>query len=85
VLQINGTAHLHPITRGNSSNAKVGQLVTAVGNAGGKGGKPATAKGKITGIGRSIVASDGDGLSEQLVGLIQIDAALSRATPAGRS
>lgn len=83
VLQVIGAAHLHPITRGNSSNAKVGQLVTAVGNAGGKGGKPATAKGKITGIGRSIVASDGEGLSERLVGLIQINAALQPGDSGG--
>jgi S1-C subfamily serine protease len=83
VLQVNGTVHLHPITRGNSSSAKVGQLVTAVGNAGGKGGKPATAKGKITGVGRSIVASDGDGLSEQLISLIQINAALQPGDSGG--
>jgi S1-C subfamily serine protease len=83
VLQVNGTVHLHPIARGNSSNVKVGQLVTAVGNAGGKGGKPATAKGKITGVGRSIVASDGEGISEQLVGLIQTNAALQPGDSGG--
>ncbi len=83
VLQVNGTVHLHPVTVGNSSNTRVGQLVTAVGNAGGKGGKPATAKGKITGVGRSIVASDGEGLSEQLVGLIQINAALEPGDSGG--
>jgi S1-C subfamily serine protease len=83
VLQVNGTVHLHPIARGNSSNVKVGQLVTAVGNAGGKGGKPATAKGKVTGVGRSIVASDGEGISEQLVGLIQINAALQPGDSGG--
>jgi S1-C subfamily serine protease len=83
VLQLNGASHLHPIAVGNSSNAKVGQLVTAVGNAGGKGGKPATAKGKITGIGRSIVASDGEGLSERLNGLIQINAALQPGDSGG--
>ena len=83
VLQVNGTVHLHPIARGNSANVKVGQLVTAVGNAGGKGGKPATAKGRVTGIGRSIVASDGEGISEQLVGLIQINAALQPGDSGG--
>ena len=83
VLQVNGTVNLHPIARGNSSNAKVGQLVTAVGNAGGKGGKPATAKGKVTGVGRSITASDGEGISEQLVGLIQTNAALQPGDSGG--
>ena len=83
VLQVNGTVHLHPITLGNSSTAKVGQLVTAIGNAEGKGGKPATAKGKVTGVGRSIVASDGEGISEQLIGLIQINAALQPGDSGG--
>ena len=83
VLQVNGTVHLHPVTLGNSLKAKIGQLVTAVGNAGGKGGKPATAKGKITAVGRSIVASDGEGLSERLVGLIQINAALQPGDSGG--
>jgi S1-C subfamily serine protease len=83
VLQVNGVVQLHPIARGNSSNVKIGQLVTAVGNAGGKGGKPATAKGKITGVGRSIVASDGEGISEQLVGLIQTNAALQPGDSGG--
>jgi S1-C subfamily serine protease len=83
VLQVNGAVNLHPIARGNSSNVKVGQLVTAVGNAGGKGGKPATAKGKITGVGRSIVASDGEGISEQLVSLIQTNAALQPGDSGG--
>jgi S1-C subfamily serine protease len=83
VLQVNGAVNFHPIARGNSSNVKVGQLVTAVGNAGGKGGKPATAKGKITGVGRSIVASDGEGISEQLVGLIQTNAALQPGDSGG--
>jgi S1-C subfamily serine protease len=83
VLQVNGAVHLHPIARGNSANVKVGQLVTAVGNAGGKGGKPATAKGRVTGVGRSIVASDGEGISEQLVGLIQTNAALQPGDSGG--
>jgi len=62
---------------------KVGQKVTAIGNAQGRGGKPASATGKVTAVKRSIVASDGNGLSEQLTGLIQIDAALQPGDSGG--
>ncbi len=82
VLQLTGASKLHPVTLGNSSNVKVGQKITAVGNALGKGGKPAVAPGKVTGIGQTIVASDGQ-LSEQLVGLIKINAALQPGDSGG--
>jgi S1-C subfamily serine protease len=83
VLQLSGAAHLHPIVRGNSSNVRVGQRVTAVGNAGGVGGKPSSSTGKVTGVGRTIVASDGEGLSEQLVGLIRTNAPLQPGDSGG--
>jgi S1-C subfamily serine protease len=83
VLQLTGASHLHTVTLGNSATVKVGQKVTAVGNAQGRGGKPASATGKVTAIKRSIVASDGNGLSEQLTGLIQIDAALQPGDSGG--
>jgi S1-C subfamily serine protease len=83
VLQLSGASHLHPIVRGNSSNVRVGQPVTAVGNAGGVGGKPSSSTGKVTGVGRTIVASDGEGLSEQLVGLIRTNAPLQPGDSGG--
>jgi S1-C subfamily serine protease len=76
ILQLTGASHLRTVTVGNSSNVKVGQKVTAVGNAGGVGGQPAVAAGRVTGVGRSIVATDGAGISEQLTNLIRVDAAL---------
>jgi S1-C subfamily serine protease len=82
VLQLTGASHLHTVALGNSALAKVGQPVTAVGNAGGVGGTPASATGKVSGIGRSITASDGS-TSEQLVGLIQTDAALQPGDSGG--
>jgi S1-C subfamily serine protease len=83
ILQLTGASHLRTVTLGNSSNVKVKQRVTAVGNAGGVGGKPSSATGKVTGVGRSIVASDGGGLSEQLTGLIRIDAVLQPGDSGG--
>ena len=83
ILQLTGASHLHAVTVGNSSNVRVGQKVTAVGNAGGVGGRPAVAVGKVTGIGRSIVASDGAGISEQLTNMIRVDAALQPGDSGG--
>jgi S1-C subfamily serine protease len=83
VLQLTGASHLHPVALGNSSTVKVGQRVTAVGNAGGVGGRPSAATGKVTGVGLSIVASDGGGISEQLTGLIRVDAALQPGDSGG--
>jgi S1-C subfamily serine protease len=59
-----------------SSAARLGEAVSAVGNAGGVGGAPSTARGSVTGTGRSITASDGQGGVEHLTGLIETDAAL---------
>ena len=83
VLQIKGVSHLHTVALGNSSTVKVGQKVTAVGNAQGRGGKPASAPGKVTAVKQSITASDDTGVSEQLTGLIQTNAALEPGDSGG--
>jgi S1-C subfamily serine protease len=83
VLQLKGASHLKTVALGNSSSVKVGQHVTALGNAGGRGGKPARAAGTVTGLQRTIVASDGQGLSEQLVGLIRTNARLEPGDSGG--
>jgi S1-C subfamily serine protease len=76
VLQLTAASHLKTIAFGSSATLKVGQRVTAAGNAGGAGGKPKLAAGSITALHRSIVASDDEGGSEQLANLIQTDAAV---------
>jgi S1-C subfamily serine protease len=64
-----------PVTLGDSSRLAVGQAVRAIGNAGGVGGRPAVAAGRITGLRRSITASDdADSSSEHLKGLIRVNA-----------
>ena len=83
VLQLNGASQLRPVALGNSSTVKIGQRVTALGNARGAGGKPSSARGKVTGVRRSIVVSDGQGRSERLVGLIRTDAALEPGDSGG--
>jgi S1-C subfamily serine protease len=80
LVQLAGASGLTAATIG--STAKVGDTVTAIGNAGGVGGVPGSASGKVTGIGRSITASDGE-TSERLTGLIEINAALQPGDSGG--
>ena len=72
LLKLQGASGLRTVTLGNSSMLRVGQTVIGVGNAGGTG-RIATARGRITGLGKTITASDGQS-SEQLSGLIETDA-----------
>ena len=57
--------------------------MTTLGNAGGAGGTPHSASGKIIGLGRSITARDDSGNSETLTGLIETDAALQPGDSGG--
>jgi S1-C subfamily serine protease len=76
LLQIVGTPPaVAPVNLGDSSTAAVGEAVTAVGNAGGRGGAPSVATGSVTALGRSITASDDNGANpERLNGMIQVNA-----------
>jgi S1-C subfamily serine protease len=58
--------------------------VTGVGNAGGVGGTPSAAEGKITALNKSITASDeGGGNAERLTGLIETDADIQSGDSGG--
>ena len=84
VLQLQGASGLKTVTLGNSTTAAAGQKVVALGNAGGKGGAPSVAAGRITRLGASITASDaGAGTSEQLTGLIRTNAAIQPGDSGG--
>ncbi len=75
VIQLKNASGLTTASLGNSSSVASGDTVTALGNAGGKGGTPSVASGSVTALGQSITASDeGSGVSEQLTGLIQTNA-----------
>jgi S1-C subfamily serine protease len=82
VLQLKGASGLKTVSLGDSSKVKVGQAVTALGNAGGVGGTPIAATGRITGLGKSITASDG-GTSERLTGLLETDAGIQPGDSGG--
>jgi S1-C subfamily serine protease len=75
VLQLQNASGLATASIGNSSTATVGEPIVAVGNAGGTGGTPTSAGGSITGLNQTVSASDElDGLTEQLTGLIGVNA-----------
>jgi len=82
LLQLSGAKNLKTVTLGNSSKVKTGQSVTAIGNAGGTG-VLTTATGRVTALGQAITASDEDGSSEQLTGLIQTNAGLQPGDSGG--
>ncbi len=75
LLKLQGASGLKTASIGDSSSAAVGQSVVAIGNAGGTGGTPSNAGGAITALNQSIQAGDDlDGTTEQLSGLIQVNA-----------
>lgn len=75
VLKATGASGLTTASLGDSGSVKVGDSVTALGNAGGQDGIPSVASGSVTALNQSITASDeSSGSSEQLSGLIQTNA-----------
>jgi S1-C subfamily serine protease len=75
LLKLQGASGLKTASIGDSSSAAVGESVVAIGNAGGTGGTPSNAGGAITDLNQSIQAGDDlDGTTEQLSGLIQVNA-----------
>ena len=81
VLKISGNNY-KPVSLGNSSVAKLGQTVIAVGNALGQYNNTVSV-GIISGLNRTITASDSAGTTETLKGVIQIDAAINPGNSGG--
>jgi S1-C subfamily serine protease len=73
MLQIQDPGKLVPAAIGDSTAVRIGEPILGIGNAGGAGGKPIRAPGKVNNVGRSISTSDElTGSTEQLKGLIEI-------------
>jgi S1-C subfamily serine protease len=84
VLQLNGASGLRTVRLGDSSTVTVGQKVTALGNAGGRGGTPKVATGTVTGLDAAITAvNDGAHTSEHLLGLIRTNVPLQPGDSGG--
>jgi S1-C subfamily serine protease len=75
LLQLDDVSGLPTVTIGDSSTVDIGDPVTAIGNAFGRGGPPSVTTGTVTGVHASITAHDpSDGSSEHLEDVIQTDA-----------
>ncbi len=84
LLQLVGASGLKTVTLSDSSKAKVGEAVLALGNAGGRGGLPSTAQGTIQALNQSIEASDsGAGTTEKLHGMIETNAPIQQGDSGG--
>src|SRR6516162_3508475 len=76
VIKLQNAHGLRTASLGDSSTVQRGDSVTALGNAGGKGGTPSVAAGQVVALNQSITASDeGSGVNaEQLTKLIETNA-----------
>lgn len=83
-LKVNGAQNLSVASLGDSGTVRVGQRVVAIGNSLGQFNNTVTS-GIISGLGRPITASSGEGSSEieSLSDLIQTDAAINPGNSGG--
>jgi S1-C subfamily serine protease len=84
VLQLQGASGLQTAALGDSSTVQVGDAITGIGNAGGRGGAPSQAPGTVTAVDQTITASDENGANaEQLTELIQVNANIQAGDSGG--
>jgi S1-C subfamily serine protease len=82
VLKLQHASGLATVSLGDSAKLRVGQAVRAVGNAGGTG-RLTIARGRVTGLGKSITVSDDQGGSARLTSLVETSAALQPGDSGG--
>jgi S1-C subfamily serine protease len=84
ILQLENASGLQTATLGDSSKVSVGDGVVGIGNAGGAGGTPSSAGGAVTALNSSVDAADDlDGGTEQLTGMIQVNANIQAGDSGG--
>jgi S1-C subfamily serine protease len=84
VLRLSDASGLDTAALAAGSSVGAGDPVVAIGNAGGNGGKPSAVGGAITALNQSITASDeSNGSSEQLTGLIEVNADIEAGDSGG--
>lgn len=84
LIKLQNASGLKTANLGDSGSVKVGDAVTGVGNAGGSGGTPSAASGKVTALNQTITASDEDGSgAETLHGVIVTDAPIQAGDSGG--
>jgi S1-C subfamily serine protease len=84
VIKLSNASGLSTANFGDSSSVKVGDAVTGVGNAGGAGGTPSAAAGKVLALNQSITAGDDNGANaEKLPNVIVSDAPIQAGDSGG--
>jgi len=83
LLKLKGVTGLATASIGDSSALRVGQTVTAVGNAGGLGGSPTVTKGQVTALHQSITVVDGFGGAQRLRDLVRSTAGVQPGDSGG--
>jgi S1-C subfamily serine protease len=84
VLQLANASGMTVTKFGDSSKVNVGDAVTVVGNALGRGGPPSTANGSVVALDQTITATDEDGSNpETLTGLIEFNAGIQPGDSGG--
>ena len=74
LVQLVGAKNLPTVPLGNSDLINVGDSLTVIGNALGKGGTPAVVTGVVSQLDQQITASDESGDTENLTGMLQVQA-----------
>ena len=82
VLRARGVSNLRTVSLGNSSTLRVGHVVKATGNAGGRGALTSST-GRVTALRRAITVSDESGGGQRLTGLIETSAKLEPGDSGG--
>jgi S1-C subfamily serine protease len=83
VIKLADASGLTAANFGDSDSVKIGDTVTGVGNAGGVGGTPSAATGKVLALHQSITASDDGANAERLSDVIVSDAAIQAGDSGG--
>jgi S1-C subfamily serine protease len=74
LLQLKGASSFPTVPLGDSSKVNVGDQLTVIGNALGRGGTPAVVSGTVSQLDQEVTASDETGDTESLTGMIQVEA-----------
>jgi S1-C subfamily serine protease len=84
VVKLSGATGLGVAAIGDSATVSPGDTVTAIGDAYGHGGTPATATGTVTALDQAVTANDAaSGTSERLTGLIAVNAPIQPGDSGG--
>ena len=83
LLQIQGASNMPTVTTSETGRLQIGDGVTALGNALGRGGTPAQVSGSVTALNETITVTDEAGGSETLSDLIETNAQIQPGDSGG--